>query len=46
MAIEQIRGLSRRDIHLKSLTGPFLNIETSSPMGETTLGIIFTCAHE
>ncbi|XFF01788.1 recombinase family protein (plasmid) [Streptomyces sp. L7] len=33
MAIELIRDLGRRGIRLRSLTEPFLDVDTSTPMG-------------
>ncbi len=44
MAIEQIRDLGRRDVRLKSLTEPFLDVDTSTPMGEAIVGIMAVLA--
>ena len=40
MAIELIRDLGRRGIRLRSLTEPFLDVDTSTPMGEAIVGIM------
>lgn len=44
MAIEQIRDLGRRGVRLKSLTEPFLDVDTSTPMGEAIVGIMAVLA--
>lgn len=44
MAIEVIRELGRRGIRLRSLTEPFLDIDTSTPMGEAIVGIMAAIA--
>lgn len=44
MAIESIRELADRGIKLKSLTEPFLDVDTSTPMGEAILGIMAVMA--
>lgn len=44
MAIEQIRELGDRGVRLKSLTEPFLDIDTSTPMGEAIVGILAVMA--
>lgn len=44
MAIESIRKLADRGIKLKSLTEPFLDVDTSTPMGEAILGIMAVMA--
>ena len=40
MAIELIRDLGRRGIRLRSLSEPFLDVDTSTPMGEAIVGIM------
>lgn len=44
IAIEVIRELGARGIRLKSLTEPFLDVDTSTPMGEAILGIMAVLA--
>jgi DNA invertase Pin-like site-specific DNA recombinase len=44
MAIELIRDLGRRGVRLKSLTEPFLDVDTSTPMGEAIVGIMAVLA--
>ena len=44
MAIEIIRDLGRRGVRLRSLTEPFLDVDTSTPMGEAILGIMAVLA--
>lgn len=44
MAIELIRDLGRRGIRLRSLTEPFLDVDTSTPMGEAIVGIMAVLA--
>lgn len=44
MAIEQIRDLGARGVRLKSLTEPFLDVDTSTPMGEAIFGILAVMA--
>jgi len=44
MAIEIIRDLGRRGVRLKSLTEPFLDVDTSTPMGEAIVGIMAVLA--
>lgn len=44
MAIEIIRDLGRRGVRLKSLTEPFLDVDTSTPMGEAIVGIMAVMA--
>ncbi|MFI8634196.1 recombinase family protein [Microbacterium sp. NPDC077663] len=44
MAIELIRDLARRGIRLRSLTEPFLDVDTSTPMGEAIVGIMAVLA--
>ena len=44
MAIEIIRGLADRGIRIKSLTEPFLDVDTSTPMGEAIIGIMAVMA--
>src|SRR5690625_1064947 len=44
MAIEIIRDLGQRGIRLKSLTEPFLDVDTSTPMGEAIVGIMAVLA--
>lgn len=44
MAIEIIRDLGRRGIRLRSLTEPFLDVDTSTPMGEAIVGIMAVLA--
>lgn len=44
MAIEIIRELGRRGIRLKSLTEPFLDVDTSTPTGEAIVGIMAVLA--
>lgn len=40
MAIELIRDLARRGVRLRSLTEPFLDVDTTTPMGEAIVGIM------
>ena len=40
MAIETIRELGARGIRLHSLTEPFLDIDSTTPMGEAIIGIM------
>ena len=44
LAIELIRDLGRRGVRLKSLTEPFLDVDTSTPMGEAIVGIMAVLA--
>lgn len=44
MAIEIIRDLGRRGVRIKSLTEPFLDVDTSTPMGEAIVGIMAVLA--
>lgn len=44
MAIEIIRDLADRGIRLRSLTEPFLDVDTSTPMGEAIVGIMAVLA--
>ncbi|MDT3343776.1 recombinase family protein [Microbacterium aquilitoris] len=44
MAIELIRELARRGVRLRSLTEPFLDVDTSTPMGEAIVGIMAVLA--
>lgn len=44
MAIEIIRDLGHRGIRLKSLTEPFLDVDTSTPMGKAIVGIMAVLA--
>lgn len=44
MAIETIRDLGQRGVRLKSLTEPFLDVDTSTPMGEAIVGIMAVMA--
>lgn len=44
MAIELIRELGRRGIRLRSLTEPFLDVDTSTPVGEAIVGIMAVLA--
>ncbi len=44
MAIELIRDLGRRGVRLRSLTEPFLDVDTSTPMGEAIVGILAVLA--
>lgn len=44
MAIELIRDLAKRGVRLKSLTEPFLDVDTSTPMGEAIVGIMAVLA--
>lgn len=44
MAIELIRDLGKRGVRLKSLTEPFLDVDTSTPMGEAIVGIMAVLA--
>jgi len=44
MAIELIRDLGRRGVRLRSLTEPFLDVDTSTPMGEAVVGIMAVLA--
>ena len=44
MAIEIIRDLAKRGIRLRSLTEPFLDVDTSTPMGEAIVGIMAVLA--
>lgn len=43
-AIETIRTLGQRGIRLKSLTEPFLDVDTSNPVGEAIVGIMAVMA--
>lgn len=44
MAIETIRDLGQRGVRLKSLSEPFLDVDTSTPMGEAIVGIMAVMA--
>lgn len=44
MAIEVIRDLAGRGVRLRSLTEPFLDVDTSTPMGEAIVGIMAVLA--
>lgn len=44
MAIETIRDLGQRGVRIKSLTEPFLDVDTSTPMGEAIVGIMAVMA--
>lgn len=44
MAIETIRDLGKRGVRLKSLTEPFLDVDTFTPMGEAVVGIMAVMA--
>lgn len=44
MAIELIRDLGNRGVRLRSLTEPFLDIDTSTAMGKAILGIMAVLA--
>lgn len=44
MAIEIIRQLGQREVRLTSLTEPFLDVDTSTPMGEAIVGIMAVLA--
>lgn len=44
IAIETIRDLARRGLKLRSLTEPFLDIDTTTPMGEAIVGIMAVLA--
>lgn len=44
MAIEIIRDLAHRGVRLKSLTEAFLDVDTSTPMGEAIVGIMAVLA--
>lgn len=44
MAIEIIRDLGARGVRLRSLTEPFLDVDTSTPMGEAIVGIMAVLA--
>lgn len=44
MAIELIREFGRRGVRLRSLTEPFLDVDTSTPMGEAIVGIMAVLA--
>lgn len=44
MAIELIRDLAKRGVRLRSLTEPFLDVDTSTPMGEAIVGIMAVLA--
>ncbi len=44
MAIEIIRDLGRRGVRLVSLTEPFLDVDTSTPMGEAIVGLMAVLA--
>lgn len=44
MAIEIIRDLARRGVRLRSVTEPFLDVDTSTPMGEAIVGIMAVLA--
>lgn len=45
MAIELLRGLGRWCVRLKSLTAPFVDVDTSSTTGEAIVGIMAVIAH-
>jgi DNA invertase Pin-like site-specific DNA recombinase len=44
MAIDLIRDLGRRGVHLRSLTEPFLDVDISTPMGEAVVAIMAVLA--
>lgn len=44
IAIETIRELGRRGVRLRSLTEPFLDIDTETPMGQAIIGIMAVLA--
>ncbi|WP_243106659.1 recombinase family protein [Actinomyces lilanjuaniae] len=44
VAIELIRDLGRRGVRLRSLTEPFLDVDTSTLMGEAVVGIMAVLA--
>jgi DNA invertase Pin-like site-specific DNA recombinase len=44
LAVAIIRELGERGIRLKSLTEPFLDVDTSTPMGRAIVGIMATLA--
>ncbi|WGW11861.1 recombinase family protein [Saxibacter everestensis] len=44
MAIELICDLGRRGVRLRSLTEPFLDVDTSTPMGEVIVSIMAVLA--
>lgn len=44
LAIELLRDLGRRGVRLRSLTEPFLDIDTTTPMGEAIVGILAVLA--
>jgi DNA invertase Pin-like site-specific DNA recombinase len=44
IAIELIRDLGTRGVRLRSLTEPFLDVDTSTPMGEAIVGIMAVLA--
>lgn len=44
LAIETIRDLGRRGVRLTSITEPFLDVDTSTPMGEAIVGIMAVLA--
>ncbi|MFC4245054.1 recombinase family protein [Gryllotalpicola reticulitermitis] len=44
IAIETIRELGRRGIRLTSLTEPFLDVDTSTPMGQAIVSIMAAIA--
>lgn len=44
MAIEVIRELGERGIRIRSLSEPFLDVDTSTPMGEAIVGIMAVMA--
>lgn len=44
MAIEVIRELGAAGVRLRSLTEPFLDVDTSTPMGEAIVGIMAVLA--
>ena len=44
MAIELIRDLGQRGVRLRSLTEPFLDVDTSTPMGEAIVGLLAVLA--
>lgn len=44
MAIEIIRELGERGVRLRSLSEPFLDVDTSTPMGEAIVGIMAVMA--
>ena len=44
IAIETIRDLGSRGVRLRSLSEPFLDVDTSTPMGEAIVGIMAVLA--